>query len=48
MRRSVALVGVGFFLLMSLAALALASGSPTGLTIVYSNNITGQVRPCPT
>jgi hypothetical protein len=48
MRRAIPLIGIGVFLLVALELHALAGGDPMDLTIVYSNNINGQIEPCPT
>ncbi len=48
MRRTILLIGMSFFLWVALSPSALAGGKPIDLTVVYSNNINGKVRPCPT
>lgn len=47
MKLTISLIGISFFMLVVFSASGLVSGSPIDLTIVYSNNINGQIRPCP-
>ncbi|NIS71805.1 MAG: hypothetical protein GTO12_23590 [Proteobacteria bacterium] len=48
MKRTVIPLGLSLLVVVTLAVAALAGDSVKDLTIVYSNNINGTVRPCPT
>ena len=48
MKHVFALVAIGFLLCLPLSTAALPEGRSVKLTVVYSNNIIGQIEPCPT
>ncbi len=48
MKRTLVLLGLSLLTVATLAVSALAGDNVKDLTIVYSNNINGMVRPCPT
>jgi hypothetical protein len=48
MKKTTLLVAVGLFMWLTLSASVWAGGRSFDLTIVYSNNIVGQIEPCPT
>lgn len=48
MKRTIALIGINFLIVVIFSVFALAGDKSLDLTIVYSNNINGYVQPCPT
>jgi hypothetical protein len=46
-RFAIGVLILGFFLLLN-ASPSLAQKSPKTLTLLYSNNINGEIDPCPT
>jgi hypothetical protein len=48
MRQTRFLMALGVLICMTSSVPALADDRPVDLTIVYSNNIMGYVKPCPT
>lgn len=47
MKPRIASIGISLLISVGLSASTLAAGRSLHLTIVYSNNINGQVQPCP-
>lgn len=48
MKKTIRLVAVGLFIWLALSASVWAGDRSFDLTIVYSNNIIGQIEACPT
>ena len=47
MKQVIAVITVAFLLWVSLSESAVAGDRAVDLTIVYSNNVGGQIEPCP-
>jgi len=48
LKRAIPLIGLSLLIAVLVSVPALAGGGTIDLTIVYSNNINGMVKPCPT
>ena len=48
MKKMTLLVAVGLFMWLAVSSSVWAGGRSFDLTIVYSNNIVGQIEACPT
>ena len=47
-KRGVLIFILGFFFLLMIMGIAHAQKQPKSLTILYTNNINGEIDPCPT